>query len=293
MITFAPNTRILSAEVNQNFTDLANGAGMTSNNSLLTFKKESVANHVVTGLVIPTSANLTTTISSGGVAVINGTRQSYSSITRTYTASKDTYVDLKDDGTVTYVEVANGATSGMTLTLNSDGSGALRIAKVVSSGSAITAVYQITQSGSAALSIGRNTDPLGNIIYPRTPRMPKIYNDYSGGVGFTFPTTATDIPNSTWTFIATRDCYLKYTYSGQADMTADTSTRDVNLDFVVDGVQVNYRYITNNGFNRRTVSVHGMVFVAAGSHVCKARAWSASGNILYYRMAEYELVGER
>lgn len=153
MITFSPNTKIKSGEVNQNFTDLSTGVGQVPNNSLLTFKKEEFISHVLLGLVVPTSASLTTTIASGGVALINGTRQSFSAISRAYTASKDTYVDIKDDGTFTYVEVANGATAGMALTLNSDGTNALRIAKVVTSGSAVTSV---TQSG---------VDPLGNTIY--------------------------------------------------------------------------------------------------------------------------------
>jgi hypothetical protein len=92
------------------------------------------------------------------VAYVNGKKVSPASTPHTYTASKDTYVDLKDDGTYAYVEVANGATSGMTLTTNSDGSNALRIAAVVTSGSAVTAVTQSL------------FDNLGNRVYNTSPQ---------------------------------------------------------------------------------------------------------------------------
>lgn len=84
---------------------------------------------------------------------ISGKRYKASGIVnKTYTASKDTYVDIDTSGNTTYVEAANGATSGMPLTANS-----IRVAKVVTNGSAITS---ITQSG---------VDPLNNPIKPYGP----------------------------------------------------------------------------------------------------------------------------
>lgn len=166
MITFSPQTKIKSADVNQNFTDLSTGAGDVPNNSLLSFRKESVSNHVVSGLIFGTSANLTSAVTAG-VAVVNGTRIAVSAFSHAFTASKDTYVDLKDDGTLSYVEVVNGAILGMTMTLNSDGSRALRIAKVVTSGTAVTAVYQAGVFTSASSWFG--FDPLGSSVYNTNP----------------------------------------------------------------------------------------------------------------------------
>lgn len=111
---------------------------------------ELVSNFIVpsTGIVAQ-SAGLVGTFSNI-TYYINGKRYKKSSIAnKTYTASKDTYVDIDISGNVTYVEVANGATTGMTLTANS-----VRVAKVVTSGAAITSV---TQTGA---------DPLGNSIRP-------------------------------------------------------------------------------------------------------------------------------
>ena len=54
----------------------------------------------------------------------------------TYTASKDTYVDIGTDGTVDYNEVANGAASPALSASH------IRVAKVVTNGSAITSVVQ-------------------------------------------------------------------------------------------------------------------------------------------------------
>lgn len=101
-------------------------------------------------------------VSGGAVAQTSGLTGSFSDIvyyvlglryTRTsvanklYLASKDTYVDIGIDGTVDYNDVANGATAPV-LAANH-----IRIAKVVTNGSAITSVVQT------------GIDNLGNSIY--------------------------------------------------------------------------------------------------------------------------------
>jgi hypothetical protein len=111
---------------------------------------------VSSGFTVPTSANLTSTMA-GGVAIINGKYVTRTALAKTFTASKDTYVDITDDGGVTYIALTNGATTGMAITLNSDGSKALRIAKVVTSGTAITSVQQY------------GFDPLNNRIFNTGP----------------------------------------------------------------------------------------------------------------------------
>lgn len=89
---------------------------------------------------------------------------------KTYTASKDTYVDIlgNTDGTntVTYTEVANNAASPALA------GGYTRVAIVTTSGAAITNVNQGQETqvipiiSSVALSV---TDSLGNLICPRDP----------------------------------------------------------------------------------------------------------------------------
>jgi hypothetical protein len=85
---------------------------------------------------------------------------------RAFTASKDTYIDQKDDGTIVYIETANNATTGMTITANSDGSPAMRIGYVATSGAAITAIKQVSILVPSASSFS-GFDALGNRIYPQ------------------------------------------------------------------------------------------------------------------------------
>jgi hypothetical protein len=109
---------------------------------------EIIANFVYSGFIISTSASLVSSIT-GGVAYIAGARFNFVGVgSQTFTASKDTYVDVDVNGNVYLVVVANGATAGMPLTANT-----IRVAKVITSGTAVTSVVQLS------------FDPLGNFIY--------------------------------------------------------------------------------------------------------------------------------
>lgn len=126
---------VIMASVDEYFEGLADGTLSTD-----PFRSQTIANHVVSGGVVAQSSGLIGTFSNI-VFYLNGQRYSGSSIAnKTYTASKDTYVDITatSGGTVsvTYTEVANGATAPA-LSANY-----LRIAKVVTNGSAITSVTQ-------------------------------------------------------------------------------------------------------------------------------------------------------
>lgn len=82
------------------------------------------------------SSGLVGTMTSG-IVYINGKRVVVSAIaTRTFTASKDTYVSVDNTGTVTYSEVTNGA-AAPALPANS-----IWLAVVVTSGAAITSIRQ-------------------------------------------------------------------------------------------------------------------------------------------------------
>ena len=105
-----------------------------------------------------------------GVAYIGGKRLVISAITaRSFTASKDTYIDLDTSGSPTYTEVTNNAASPA-LT-----SGYVRIGIIVTGASNIAAVGSVNQgqedkvlpiASSVAYAV---TDSLGNMICPRDP----------------------------------------------------------------------------------------------------------------------------
>jgi hypothetical protein len=114
---------------------------------------------------------------------INGRRIVIAAIaTRTFTASKDTYIDILDNldgtGTVVYTEVANNAASPA-LASNS-----LRIGIIVT-GATIAAVGSVNQGEeNKVLPIASSvpyavTDSLGNLICPRDPNRKLIGSRYT------------------------------------------------------------------------------------------------------------------
>lgn len=117
--------------------------------------------YIVTGLNPSSATGLTVTIPSG-TYYIAGKRYTYAGGTKLLTASKDCYLDIDTSGTITSVEVANGATSGMTLTSNS-----VRFAKCVTDGSGVTSYNTGVLINTAFDSIGnriRRTNPFDKII---------------------------------------------------------------------------------------------------------------------------------
>lgn len=104
--------------------------------SLDTIRSEIISDFIASGGVVAQSAGLVGTFTDI-VYYISGIRYTATSVAnKTYTASKDTYVDINSSGTPIYPEVANGAASPA-LT-----AGYIRVAKVVTNGSAITSVSQ-------------------------------------------------------------------------------------------------------------------------------------------------------
>lgn len=114
-----------------------------------------------------------------GVVVINGNPITVAAVTaRTFTASKDTYVDVLDagdgTGTVVYSESNNNAAS-QALAANS-----VRIATVVTAAGSIAASTSIGQGGYAntapviSSQVFKGFDSLGNKIYPKGPITPAV-----------------------------------------------------------------------------------------------------------------------
>lgn len=142
---------VIMASVDEYFEGLADGTLSTD-----PLRSTLFGNHVVSGGAVAQSSGLIGTFSDI-VFYLNGQRYTGSTIAnKTYTASKDTYVDITatSGGTVTvaYNEVANGATAP-TLAANY-----IRLAKVVTNGSAITSVVQNPSS-----------DGIGNAYRPLAP----------------------------------------------------------------------------------------------------------------------------
>jgi hypothetical protein len=126
-------------------------------------------NFIQTGFVIPTSGSLTTSCP-GGTMYFSGKQVVVAADGgHAYTASQDTYVDVVNTGSYIYQGVSNGA-AAPAITANS-----IRIAKVVTSGSAVTSV---TQEG---------IDSLSNLLYPQVPvnsmrlRMVTITDEWDNG----------------------------------------------------------------------------------------------------------------
>lgn len=123
------------------------------------FKPSEVAlnSFVASGGVVAQTAGLTGSFSNL-VYYVGALRYTKTGVAnKVYTVSKDTYVDIGTDGTVDYNEVANGAAAPA---LAADH---IRLAKVVTSGAAITSVVQY------------GTDSLNNPIYPRIVKSPSNY----------------------------------------------------------------------------------------------------------------------
>ncbi len=108
---------------------------MEDSGDLELFVDETIPDHVVSGCIWSIGSGLIGNMTSGYVR-INGVRYSISAINNyTFTNNKDIYVDVGIDGVVDYNEVASGATAP-TLSTNH-----IRLAKVITSGGAITAIY--------------------------------------------------------------------------------------------------------------------------------------------------------
>lgn len=110
-----------------------------------------------------------------GVIYIQGRRLTLAAVTaRTFTASKDTYIDVADSagdgtGTITYTEVANNAASPALASNN------VRIGIIVTAAGSIAAAGSVNQGEvDKVLPIASSipysvTDSLGNLICPRDP----------------------------------------------------------------------------------------------------------------------------
>jgi hypothetical protein len=120
-------------------------------------------------------------VMSGGTIYYNGIPVTINSIgSYTFTASKDTYIDIDKNGNVTYQAVSNNASSP-SLTANS-----IRVAIVVA-GASISSINTGSLQATAPVVSGvtmTGSDSNGNLIYPCAPLTRTLGYRYYGS-GFT------------------------------------------------------------------------------------------------------------
>lgn len=130
----AATTHIKGALVEMNVTaeDLDDALGVPED--IETRFNEIVGDHVASGMVWTDDTGLNADMSAG-VVYINGLRLSVGAVSNhAFTASKDTYIDIGDNGTLDYNEVANGAAAPALAASH------IRLARVVTSGTDTTSV---------------------------------------------------------------------------------------------------------------------------------------------------------
>lgn len=162
---------VFMVPVDKWFTALASGELSTD-----PLRTEIFFDHINSGMVWSGDAYASTRNASmtSGVVYINGRRLTAAAVSaRSFTASKDTYIDASDngDGTalLTYTEVANNAASPALAANN------VRIGIIVTGASNIAAVGSVNQGQEdKILPIASSTpyavtDSLGNLICPRDP----------------------------------------------------------------------------------------------------------------------------
>lgn len=105
------STGSLPWEVMASFTNKIPASAMTDSGDVELYRSEAGINFVASGCVWSVVSGLNGTMTAG-VVYVSGVRVSVSAVaTRAFTASKDTYISVDKNGTLSYQEVANGATA--------------------------------------------------------------------------------------------------------------------------------------------------------------------------------------
>lgn len=146
--TAKPHLKNALIEMNVTAEDLDDALGVP--NDVVTRFDEALGDFVAGGGLVWSQLSGLNGAMTSGVVYINGIRLPISAVaTNAFPASKDIYIDVSSAGAIGYTAVANGAVTGFTLAANS-----IRLAKVVTNGSAITSVVQF------------GVDALNTVIYP-------------------------------------------------------------------------------------------------------------------------------
>lgn len=135
-----------------NFTDSIPASAMRDSANLELFRRDVLADFVAEGCIWSSITGLNGGMTEG-VVYVGGVRMEINAITsKTFTASKDTYVSISNSGSVGYTEVNNGA-AAPTLPSNS-----IWVARVSTNGTTITTIAQ-----------NNTTTTNGDVIYRSGP----------------------------------------------------------------------------------------------------------------------------
>lgn len=257
------------------------GAGLVSTNTTATRKDQSgntIAidpvyrnegfqgfDFVLTGLDPSSAVALLVTIPAG-TYYIAGKRYTYAGGTKTLGASKDCYLDIDTSGTITSVEVANGATSGMTLTSN-----AVRFAKIVTGGASVS-------SYNTGTVLSTYFDSLGNPIRRTRPNDKLIgyaqsTSDFTTASGSVVDVTGINckaiVPSATSTVIV-RAGASKLTVAG------GTATVDQYINDVTGTANVDQLTVQTNGISLSKLQTNPLM-PGAGTRNYKMQMNSSGG----------------
>jgi hypothetical protein len=172
-------------------------AGTIPNTALLenpdNIRNEILNDYVVSGLTTATSVNLTSSVASG-LAYINGKRvEKLSSTPKTFDANQVTYIDINDEGTITY-------TTSTSVTADS-----IRLSKVTTDADNITAVTDMRDISPVSAGLittaalkddSVTTDKMALTVSPGLPSSISNTGIYRFG-NFKIETGSLAIPNGT------------------------------------------------------------------------------------------------
>lgn len=260
-------------------------AKMSTDIKPYTLFDETTFDHVASGCVWSGDSYGSTRAASmtAGVVYIDGQRVSVSSITaRSFTASKDTYIDVGTDGTVDYNEVTNNAASPALAASH------VRLGVIITGASNIANVGSVNQGEEdKVLPIASSvpyqvTDSLGNLICPRDPQRQLLgarrrTSDFTSSSASDIQVTELSVPISIPTARKVR-----ITISGTALLVVSSGVNGY-VSFwdgtVGSGTQLGLMQVVSASANQRfPVSRTIIKTLSAGSHTINAALKSQSGN---------------
>lgn len=247
-------------------------------NDVVTRFGESLGDFIASGLVWSGDAYGSTRNASmtAGIVYINGARIPVALVAaRTFTASRDTYIDVGDDGVVDYTEVATNAASPALATNH------IRVAIIITGVSSIANVAAINQGqtnkllpkvSNAYLAV---CDSLGNLIANRVaqPVFAAFRRQSAAQSGIT---TETDMTGQSAMVNVPEGKSVKITLMNTL---ASTVANDRSgLAIYEDGVLVQQSYLMHPTTQSSSAMVAGFSTPSAGVHTYKGRASRISGS---------------
>lgn len=234
-------------EVMASFTNKIPAAAMQDEGNLKKYRDESNISFVASGCVWSITSGLTGAMTSGVIYTTDGARVAVSAITsKVFTASKDTYVDISPGGVVGYTEVANGAAPPSITT------DYIRIAVVITSGAAITAIHVTAKTTPNTKEVARlklgaagTTIAIGNIPARRFLRLVAVL--INGG--------SSPVPTMRFNNDSANNYSLRVSDNGAADGTF-ASQSGITLFSTIDGTAISTVDIVNVATVEKPVIIH-------------------------------------